>query len=214
MRIGPCSAAAALLAASAVLLFTAPARAQAKTFSFEDPKQVNNMVFVLDSEIEPIMGVANGISGTLRYDPSAPEKAIGKIVVEAESVQMLNRRMTQHLHSADWLDVARHSKITFTVKKIARAKAVDGKKPAFAFEVTGDFALKGVSREITAPVNVTHLPGRLKQRNHRGEGDLLVLRTRFTINRRDFKVGTAMPNVADNVEVRVAIVGFWSAPER
>ncbi len=102
----------------------------------------------------------------------------------------------------------------YTKKKIARAKTVNGKKPKYPFQVTGDFALKGVTRAITAPANVTHLPGKLKQRNHRGEGDLLVLRTRFTIQRRDFKVGAAMPHVADKVDVRVAIVGFWSAQER
>jgi polyisoprenoid-binding protein YceI len=214
MKIDPRPLLAMLFTAGAALLLATPVQSQAKTFSFEDPKGVNNMVFVLDSEIEPIMGITNGISGSLRYDPSAPEKATGKIVVEAESVQMLNSRMTAHVHTAEWLDVEKHSKITFAVKKITRVKPVDGKKPKYAFHVTGDFALKGVTREITAPVNVTHLPGKLKQRNHRGEGDLLVLRTRFTINRHDFKVGVAMPHVADTVEVRVAIVGFWSAPER
>lgn len=214
MRIDASSRVFALVTAGVVLLLSAPIQAQAKSYSFEDPKQVNNMVFLLDSEIEPIMGMANGISGSLRYDPNAPERSTGRIVVEAESVQMLNSRMTGHLHSADWLHVDKHAKITFTVKKITRAKPVNGKKPKHGFNVTGDFTLKGVSREITAPVSVTHLPGKLKLRNHKGEGDLLVLRTRFTINRSDYKVGADIPHVADQIQIRVAIVGFWSAPER
>jgi len=214
MRIDASSPVFALVTAGLLLVLSAPGTAQAKTYSFEDPKQVNNMVFLLDSEIEPIMGMANGISGSLRYDPNAPEKSTGRIVVAAESVQMLNSRMTAHLHSADWLHVDKHAKITFAVKKITRAKPVNGKKPKHDFLVTGDFTLKGVTREITAPVSVNHLPGKLKLRNHKGKGDLLVLRTRFTINRRDFELGADLPHVADEVQIRVAIVGFWSAPER
>ncbi len=58
-----------------------------QSFDFKDPKRVNNAVFRLDAPLEAINGSANGISGTVTFDPAAPAATKGKIVV-ADTIEL------------------------------------------------------------------------------------------------------------------------------
>ena len=51
-----------------------------QTFDFKDPKGVNTASFKLDAPLEAISGSANGISGTVTFDPANPGATKGKIV--------------------------------------------------------------------------------------------------------------------------------------
>jgi polyisoprenoid-binding protein YceI len=80
--------------------------------------------------------------------------------------------------------------------------------------VTGDFSLKGVTKELTIPVTFTYLPDMLgKRSNGSVQGDLLVLRSTFTINRSEFGIKPEQntDKVAEEIEIRLAIAG--AAPD-
>lgn len=198
----------AIPATLVVLSASMPARGEAKEFNFKDPKGVNAMTFVLDSLLEPIMGLASGISGTLSFDPDHPEQTTGRIVVAAESLHIEHQGMEKTLHGPDWIDVSSHPEISFTFRKIADVKRTP--TGAIEMKVTGDFSLRGVTKSLTIPVRATHLAGRLSDRMRGGQGDLLVLRTQFTINRKDFgvKPDASHEVVSDDIEIRASIVGF------
>ncbi len=207
-----CSPGVCCAIAGSLLVIAGPARGAAKNYDFKDPKGVNAMSFVLDSVLEPIMGLASGISGVVSFDPDKPEATSGSIVVSAKSLHIENQGMEKTLHGGDWLDVDHYPEITFTFRKIKNVK----RTPSGAVDmiVIGDFTVKGVTKRLTIPVRATHLAGRLGERLHRGSGDLLVLRTRFTINRKKFNIspGSSGEVVADEIEIRASIVGM--APER
>ncbi len=63
----------------------ATASAAADKFDFKDPKGVNAIYFVLDSELEPIMGMATGISGTVNPGPPLPNDAVGTFLFSSWS---------------------------------------------------------------------------------------------------------------------------------
>ena len=77
----------------------------------------------------------------------------------------------------------------------------------------GDLTLAGVTKEVTAPISASYLPGRLGDRMRGAKGDLLVLRSSFSVNRSEFgiKAGQALEVVGEKVEVRVAIAGARKA---
>jgi len=183
-------------------------RAATKEFDFKDPKGVNAMSFVLDSLLEPIMGLATGISGQVSFDPAHPEAMSGKIVVAAESLHIENQGMEGKLHGPEWIDVGSYPEISFTFRKIDDVKTTS--TGAISMNVTGDFTLKGITKSISISVRATHLPGRLKDRLYRGAGDLLVLRANFTINRKDFNIkpDSGPDVVAEEIEIRASIVGY------
>ncbi|MEM7261481.1 MAG: YceI family protein [Planctomycetota bacterium] len=175
-------------------------------FDFLDPKGVNSINFLLDSDLEPISGVVHGITGTVKFDPKKPKATTGTIKVETKAVHVPNSGMKKKLQTPEWLSVAEHPAIEFKVDKVKSAKQ-NKKDGRWMLEVTGTFTILGKKKQMTVPVVVQHLPGAYKKRNHRGEGDLLVLRSEFTVKRSDFGLGPQIPVVADEMQITMAIVG-------
>jgi polyisoprenoid-binding protein YceI len=185
----------------ATAAFAAP-----QSFDFKDPKGVNNAVFNLDAPLESVNGSANGITGTVSFDPENPGATTGKIVVATETMTVPNPMQKEHLHSANWLDVAKYPEITFEAKSLANVKTDDNVTTA---DVTGTFTLHGVSKEITVPIKLTYLKDKLSARVPKMEGDLLVIRANFSINREDFDIqkGKFEDKVSPTVNLTLSIAG-------
>ncbi len=180
--------------------------AQTTEFDFQDPKGVNNVIFILDAPLEQISGSANGISGSVKGHPDNPAEVTGKIVVDAKTIQVPNPLMKEHLHSPEWLDTTAHPEITFELKNVSNIKQEGSSGSA---DVTGIFTMRGISKELTVPVRATYLPGRLKDRGGDVDGDLLVLRSDFKIKRSDFgiKPGQNEDKVSDEIEIKLNVAG-------
>ena len=176
------------------------------SFDFKDPKGVNQITFKLDAPLEAISGSASGVSGTVNFDPAAPDTLIGKIVVTTESMHVPNPMMKGHLHSDKWMDAAKYPEITFEVARVANVKTAGDETSA---DVTGDFTLKGVKKSITVPVRLTYLKGKLKDRVPNLQGDLLVLRSNFSIKRSDFSLNSGQfeDKVANEIQLSLSMSG-------
>jgi polyisoprenoid-binding protein YceI len=193
-----------LLAAGGVA-FVASAAPQ--SFDFKDPKGVNNAVFKLDAPLEAINGSAIGVSGTVEFDADKPAATKGKIVVASKSLTVGNTMMQEHMHSEGWLDVAKHPEISFDVKELKNTKTEGTVTTATA---VGTFSLKGVEKEISVPVKLTYLKGKLADRSGgQAKGDLLVIRSTFSVKRADFNIkpGQAEDKVANDIELTLSIAG-------
>lgn len=196
-------------AAAILVLFAGPAllQAESRSYDFKDPKGVNNVVFTLDAPLEAINGSAHGIRGTVVFDPDHPELTRGRIVVETASMHVPNPMMKQHLHSAQWMDVKRYPEIVYTVQSL---KQVRKNGPNIEAEAVGRIRIHGVEKPMTIPVRLSWLPDKLAARtNAQMEGDLLVLRAQFTVNRSEFGINPSAPTekVADEVQIKLAIAG-------
>jgi len=194
------------IAIATIVTLTSSAFAEKLVFDFKDPKNVNTIRFTLDAPLETISGTASEISGTVTADPENPADIEGTIVVQAQSLHVPNPVMKQHMHGEEWLDVTTHETIKFELKEVSNVKR-DGDKGTA--DVKGTFTLRGISKDITVPVRVTYLPGRLADRSPGVEGDLLVIRSDYTIKRSDFgiKPGQAEDKVADEINVSLSIAG-------
>lgn len=197
----------ALAALAAFALTALPVAAAPQTFDFKDPKGVNNATFKLDAPLEAINGTANGVSGTVTIDTEAPEKTTGKIVIDAKTLHVENATMKEHMHSPQWLDTAKYPEISFELTKLTNVKTEGDVTEA---TVVGKFSLHGVTKEISVPVKATLLKGKLGARtNGKVEGDLLVLRSTFTIKRSEYGINPSAPTdkVADEIQISLSIAG-------
>ena len=182
-----------------------------ETFDFKDPKGVNNATFKLDAPLESVSGSASGISGTATFDPENPAALQGKIVVTVDSMTVPNPMQNKHMHSDVWLDAAKYPEITFESKSLANVKTESNVTTA---DITGTFTLKGVSKDVTAPVKVTYLKDKLSARVPNQNGDLLVIRANFTINREDFNIqpGKYEDKVSPTIDLSLSIAGASPKP--
>jgi len=190
----------------ALAALSSAALAAPQSFDFKDPKGVNNAVFKLDAPLEALSGSASGISGTVTFDPAAPAATTGKIVVASSSLHVGNPLQLKHMQGEQWLDVAKYPEISFEAKELKNART-DG--DTTTADVVGTFTLKGVSKEVTAPVKLTYLKDKLGQRIPNKTGDLLVIRSTFNIKRSDFGImpGKMEDKVADTIELTLSIAG-------
>lgn len=188
-------------------LLAASVLAEPQKFDFKDPKGVNNATFKLDAPLEAISGSASGITGTITFDLAHPGAATGKIVVATSSLSVPNGMMKDHMLGDKWLDAAKNPEITFEAKELKNVKTAGDTTTA---DVTGNFMLKGVCKELTVPVKFTYLKDKLAARtNGQMKGDLLVLRSSFQINRSDFGVmaGQFQDKVSEAIEITLSIAG-------
>jgi polyisoprenoid-binding protein YceI len=93
-----------------------------------------------------VHGVFDRVSGTVRYNPAAPEATEIRVEIPVESVNTRAPQRDAHLRSADFFDAERHPLITFQSTKV-RATAED------SLEVLGDLTMRGVTKEITLTIN-------------------------------------------------------------
>jgi len=189
-----------------LLTLATAACAAPQTFDFKDPKGVNNAVFNLDAPLESVDGSANGISGSVSFDPENPAATTGKIVVAADTLTVPNPMQKEHLHGANWLDVTKYPEITFEAKSLANVKTEGNVTSA---DVSGTFSLHGVSKDITVPVKLTYLKDKLSARVPSLHGDLLVIRANFAINREDFNIqkGQYEDKVSPTINLTLSIAG-------
>ncbi len=178
-------------------------------FDFKDPKGVNNATFKLDAPLEAINGSATGISGTVNYEPGRPATLSGKIVIEANSLHVGNPKMNEHLLSPMWMDVAKYPEITFETVSVESYTPMD-KDGTTKTKVKGKLTIKAITKEITIPVKINYLKDKLKARFPMLEGDLLVLRSNFTIKRSDFGIqpGQMEEKVSDEIALSLSIAGM------
>ncbi len=194
---------------AAVSLISLKVSAESISFDFTDPKGVNNIAFTLDAALESIAGYGKGVSGRVQFDPSTPGKTTGSIELDADSLQVSNGMMTEHLHGDHWMNVSQYPRIVFMLTAMNNVETTGNITTA---DATGNLTVKGVTREISARVTLTFLKGKIKARlgPNAADGDLLVLRTKFVINRSDFEInaGNNQEKVAEEIEVSMSLAGM------
>src|SRR5262249_2549921 len=110
------------------------------------------------------------------------------------------------MRGPQWMDAAKFPEITFEATELKNAKTEGGVTTA---DAVGTFTCKGVSKEMTVPVKLSYLKDKLSARVPNMKGDLLVIRTTFTINRSDFNIGGAgmTDKVSEEIEITLSIAG-------
>ncbi len=174
-------------------------------FDFRDPKKVNNVVFLMDAPLESINGTATGVSGTVSFDPAKPAATTGKIVLATSSLHVDNPVMKKHMLDEGWMHVSKFPTIEFVAEEMTKVKTSG---TTITATIDGKLTVKGVTKKVSVPVRLTYLKGMLIKRN-RVPGDLLVLRSDFTIKRSDYGInaGNNEEKVSDKIELKLRVAG-------
>jgi polyisoprenoid-binding protein YceI len=197
-----------------IMLFTASIFAQGfkvkasgeQTFNFEDKAGRNQTTFFSTTPLEDITGLSGGVQGSVTFNVSDLKTLKGKLTVPVASIKTGIDLRDEHMRDAGWLDAAKYPEITFEIKKVSDVKAgADNKVTA---KVTGNYTMKGVTKEVVADATLTYLD-ESETTKSRAPGDLLGVQAKFNVKLSDYGVNNKLvgQKVSENVEVSVNIVG-------
>ncbi|MGA1193268.1 MAG: YceI family protein [Kiritimatiellia bacterium] len=147
-----------------------------------------------------VKGSFGEFSGTIDYDADAPEGMSASAVIQVASIDTKNADRDAHLRNEDFFDAGQFPEITF------QTTSVSGTAPDIT--LTGDLTMKGVTKEISLPVELSG-PITDPWGNER-----IGLSGETTINRKDFNINWSktLDNgglvVADNVKLIIEIEGI------
>lgn len=171
--------------------------AQAATTYQIDPIHSTSIFGVRHMDASMFHGMFDNVTGTIDFDPDDLAALALDVTIDVESIHTgsheRNGQLNQHLMSPDFFNAKEHPQMTF---KSTAAKKVD----AETCEVTGDLTIRGVTREITASIDVV---GTAETRRGKVAGFLAT----FQIDRTDFEVSymAESPMLGNDVTITVVL---------
>jgi polyisoprenoid-binding protein YceI len=139
----------------------------------------------------PVEGVFKRFSAQVDFDPARPAEGKASIEIDIASFDLGAEDFNRETVKPEWFNAAKFPKATFVTAAIKPAGA--GK-----FEAAGKLTIKGITRDVVAPVSFRSEGGRQVF-----EGALPIRRLQFNIGEGEWK-DTA--TVADEVQIRFRIV--------
>ena len=165
--------------------------AAAQTVKYAFDQSASKVTWVGSKVTGKHEGGFSAFTGTVDVADGAPEKSKVNVDIDATSLTSDTEKLTGHLKSGDFFDVAKNPKATFASTEIKKG----GEKGA-THTVTGNLTIKGITKSVTFPATVTVT------------GDAATVDAEFAINRRDFSLNyPGMPNdlIRDDVVIKLAI---------
>jgi polyisoprenoid-binding protein YceI len=95
--------------------------------------------------VTKVRGAFNEFEGSFVIDGQDPTKSSATVTLNVASIDTRNDQRDGHLRTNDFLDAENHPQITFKSTSVNHVGGND-------FEITGDLAIKGVTRSITIPL--------------------------------------------------------------
>jgi len=178
------------------------------TFDFTDPSGVSNLSFDMTAPVESISGSADGISGSIDFDPAKPEATNGTISVATSSLMVPKAKMRDHIMGSMWMDAKKYPEMTFKLSGVSGLKAAgDG---VFKGQANGTMTVKGVAKELNTEVTIKHLVGKLGAKLPGKKGDLLVVSGTLIVNRDAFNInaGQKLDKVANDIHIGLNFIGY------
>lgn len=122
------------------------AAAEARNFTIDD---VHSATFfrVQHSGAGQFWGRISGVTGTMAFDSGNAPTSLN-ITVATDSIDSSNAKLDSHLKSPDFFNVQEFPTMTFV--STAVKPGANG-----MFDVSGDFTMHGVTKSITATIEVT-----------------------------------------------------------
>jgi polyisoprenoid-binding protein YceI len=95
--------------------------------------------------VTKVRGSFNQFEGSATIDGDDPSKSTVTLTIQAASIDTRQPQRDEHVRSNDFLDIPNHPEITFTSTSITHTGGND-------FEVAGNLTLRGVTRQISFPL--------------------------------------------------------------
>lgn len=132
------------------------------------------------------------IEGKLTYDPTDASKSSVDVTIAVDSINSHVKKFDDHLKSDDFFDVAKFPTATFKSTKVEKGSAQG------SYKVSGDLTIRGITKPVTLDAKLNALSEHPMKKVPAIGFDGSV-----TIKRSDFGLDKYVPNVSDDVLIRI-----------
>jgi polyisoprenoid-binding protein YceI len=146
----------------------------------------------------PTAQIAQG-TGMLEFDPLQPTMASLEVTLPVASLITGVPELDEHLKAADFFDVARFPRATFKSTRVEKGMAPD------LLTVTGNLTLRDITRPVTLEVRVLKVGS-----NPRTQVGTVGFNATGVLKRSDFKLDAFVPQVSDDITLRITCQGAES----
>lgn len=174
------------------------ATAATETYQF-DPAH-SSVAFSIRHFLAQVPGQFAKVSGQIDLDPADFTRSTVTATIDLASVSTQNENRDKHLRTPDFFDTATHPAATFKSSRWVRT----GND---AYDVTGEFSLHGVTKELTLPVKY------LGQAEGNRGATLTGWQATVTLKRSDFGLGKPERSIGDEVTVVINVEARRQKPE-
>lgn len=179
-------------AAAAVLFVPGLARAEVETYSF-DTVHSQILFFISHLGFSISEGEFLDFDGGITFDRDTPANSSVEVTIDTNSLDMDDEKWNEHMKSPDFFNAEQFPTMTFKSTGIE----VTGDDTA---NITGDLTILGVTKPVV-------LATKLNKVGKHPFGDKYAAGFSATahIKRSDFGMNYGLPNVGDDVDIRIEI---------
>lgn len=139
-------------------------------------------------------GRFNEFEGNITFNEDDVSESNVEFEVKSASVDTANDKRDQHLRSSDFFSAKQFPVISFKSTKVSNKPDKEN-----IFEVTGDFNMHGVKKQITIDVELTG------KKNVPDSGSIIGLHTTFDILRSDYGINFGLEGINDEIRITVSV---------
>lgn len=191
---------AALIYAGLSAFAVMPA-AQAAPVQYEFDKDHTQITFAVSHlGFSFSQGRFEDFDGHFIFDAENPANSSVEVAIAADSIYMGTEAWDAHLKNEDFLDVEKFEKITFKSTRIE----VTGEDTA---NIHGDLTIKDVTKPVVLATKLNKAaPHPMSGQPHAG------FSATTSFKRSDFGINYGLPNVGDELNVRIEVEGSAPSP--
>jgi polyisoprenoid-binding protein YceI len=142
----------------------------------------------------PIADLGLG-EGKVVFDEQHPAQSSVEVTLPLAKLDTHVPALDQHLKQADFFDADKYPTVTF---KSTKVQPLDGNK----FKVTGDLTVHGVTKPVVLDATLNKVGP-----HPMTKAQAIGFDATATLNRSDFGVGAYVPNVSDEITIRITTEG-------
>ena len=178
------------------LLFTAPALAQQTPVYEIDPGHTRVAVTVNHLGFSKMPGFFYDVTGMLRFDPHDVGQSALDVKINAKAFTMGHLVLDKKLRGPEYFNTAQYPTIRFRATHVETTGMETG-------DVTGNLTFLGVTRPVTLHVRFNR-----KAWDQYTNADKVGFTAWGKINRSDFGMKTLLPDVGDEVKLRISVEAY------
>ena len=133
--------------------------------------------------------------GTLVFDEQHPAQSSVEVTLPLANLDTHVPALDKHLKEADFFDADKYPTVTF---KSTKVQPLGGHK----FKVTGDLTVHGVTRPVVLDATLNKVGP-----HPMTKAQAIGFDATTTLKRADFGVGAYVPNVSDEITIRITTEG-------